>query len=56
MELTQGTKGDVDAAIKRLEEAVVWRRSVAIDDVEAMAKDCEPEVGIARAAAHSSPR
>jgi len=39
-----GTKGDVDAAIKRLEDAVVWRRSVAIDDVEAMAKDCEPEV------------
>jgi len=40
----EGTKGDVPAAISRLEGAIAWRRSVSIEDMEAMAADCEPEV------------
>ena len=41
------TKSDVAEAIKRLEACVAWRRSVKIDDVQAMADDCEPEVSSA---------
>ncbi|ORY32239.1 CRAL-TRIO domain-containing protein [Naematelia encephala] len=37
------TKGDTAETIKRLEAALIWRRSVSIEDVEAMAADCEPE-------------
>ncbi|ORX36093.1 CRAL-TRIO domain-containing protein [Kockovaella imperatae] len=37
------TKGDVSEAIKRIEACIVWRRTVKIEDVQAMADDCEPE-------------
>lgn len=32
------------AAIARLENTIIWRRTEKIDDVEAMAADCGPEV------------
>lgn len=38
------TKGILSESITRLEYTVNWRRSVNIDDVEAMALDCSPEV------------
>ena len=40
------TKGDLPAAITRLEACVVWRRSEFIDDLDRMAADCEPEVSM----------
>ena len=40
----QATKGDVKAAISRLEGAITFRRTVKIEEVQAMAEDCELEV------------
>jgi hypothetical protein len=37
-------KGDHKAAIARLEKTLIWRRTENIDDLEAMADSCEPEV------------
>ncbi|KAL7424812.1 Phosphatidylinositol transfer protein (PITP) [Cryptotrichosporon argae] len=38
-----GTKGDVPATTKRLEECIVWRRTNKLDNVETMAQECEAE-------------
>lgn len=40
------SKGVLADTIKRLEYTLNWRRTVSIDDVEAMAADCGAEVGI----------
>ncbi len=39
-------RGDTAAAIQRLEKTLIWRRTENIDDLEAMAADCEPEVSV----------
>lgn len=41
-----GTKFDLKATISRIEKSLIWRRVNKVYDVEAMAKEVEPEVSI----------
>ena len=38
------TRWNVDNAVKRLESTLIWRRALGLYDVEANAKELEPEV------------
>jgi hypothetical protein len=39
-----GTKDDVQAAIKRLDDCIVWRRTARVEDIDFMFDDVEYEV------------
>lgn len=41
-------KGDVTAAIARLEKTLIWRRTENVEDLQAMSDSCEPEVSCLR--------
>lgn len=44
-----GTKFDHKSTISRIEKSLIWRRVNKVYDVEAMAKEVEPEVNVVSA-------